>query len=44
MCFATVPALLRYDVPLIIDHMARAPVARPQEWQPLLALLHHPNL
>jgi len=41
---ATVPALLRYGVPLIIDHMARAPVARPQEWQPLLELLHHPSL
>lgn len=41
---ATVPAMLRYDVPLIIDHMARAPVARPREWQPLLDLLHHPSL
>lgn len=41
---ATVPALLVHGVPLVIDHMARAPVARPLEWTPLLKLLHHPDV
>jgi predicted TIM-barrel fold metal-dependent hydrolase len=41
---ATVPALLQHGVPLVIDHMGRAPVDRPADWAPLLALLDHPDV
>lgn len=41
---ATVPTLLRHGVPLIIDHMARAPVDQQADWAPLLDLLNHPDV
>lgn len=37
-----VPALLRHGVPLVIDHMARAPTTGTADASPLLALLRHP--
>jgi len=41
---AIVPALQAHGVPLVIDHMARAPVDGSADPAPLLALLRHPDV
>ncbi len=41
---ATVPALARHDVPLVIDHMGRLPVTESHDAAPLLGLLDDPNI
>lgn len=39
-----VPVLLRHGVPLVVDHMARAPVDGSANLAPLMALLDHPDV
>lgn len=41
---AVTPALLAHGVPLVIDHMARAPVDGSADLAPLLDLLRHPDV